>query len=616
MSHTASSSTAVLRIGSGIIVPIDILTNRGLPSLIRKRVNTGNEMKKLSLLLVSISFIVPLAFDQVARPPIDYKFRILNQDQVYEINPKKNLFQSEQTYTLENAGSENTRKIVFGVHPQLQIQAIILKNSEGGILPHKVVKTSASDFRLGSRFEVYELETETDIAPRQVLNFHIQYSLNPDAVTESPKYWGGLTVSRNASYAIWPATGNNVVFGLNYSSPFVIRIRYPEGTMTCAPGNRVSTEKNAEYLVDTYESKKPNIPTFSCAPYKKVERRSGKLSVEFFIYPHETLPEEMAGFLFSAVDLFSKHFGDNGTHDFRVATAGPYNSGFPNAENKGNCVFMMDCMLRDALKTPEGKLTYLSILFHEIFHDWNLFSLDWRGDYEEWFGEGGATFIQAWAAEIILGQDAARSVRRKTLNDFIARKGFRAQTALAKAQKTSAAERALIYSYGALVWEQLRQKLGDDVFFAGFSDFIKKNLFKEAGWPDLLRCWKTYTKINIREYLVPWIDHNAQISLALDKVETLAKSGRYDTEVIINVDSDQDYEILTSLEYKIEKDEKAISIPLRFIKKGVQTVRFASDKAPLSMILDPDYRVPRMTDDRLTWEGELFPLATERLNEH
>jgi aminopeptidase N len=263
---------------------------------------------------------------------------------------------------------------------------------------------------------------------------------------------------------------------------------------------------------------------------------------------------------------------------------------------------MTDSMLRDALKTIEGKWTYLSTLFHEIFHDWNLFSLDWRGDYEEWFGEGGATFIQAWAAEKFLGQDAARYVRQKILNDFITRKGFQAQTALDKAQKTSAAQRALIYSYGALVWEQLRQKLGDKAFFAGFSDFFKKSLFHEAGLPDLLRCWEPYAKINIQEYLSPWINHNAQISLAVEKVETLVKNGQYKTEVTIIVDSDQDYEILTSLEYKIKKDGKGISVPLRFTKKGIQTVRFAGDEAPLFVKLDPDCRVPRMTHDRLTWE--------------
>ena len=72
----------------------------------------------------------------------------------------------------------------------------------------------------------------------------------------------------------------------------------------------------------------------------------------------------------------------------------------------------------------------------------------------------------------------------------------------------------------------------------------------------------------------------------------------------MNVDSDEDYEILTSLEYKIDKIGKGVLIPLRFIKKGIQTVRFVSAKEPLFLKLDPDYRVPRMTDSGLTWEKE------------
>lgn len=539
---------------------------------------------------------------QEAPRRIDYRFRVLNQHQVYTIDPNAKLFQSEQTYTLKYAGMENTRKIVFAAHPQLQILSIVLKDTRENILAGREAKSMGSDFRLGTIFKVYELETGDEIAPDRVLRFVIQYQLNPEAVTEWPKYWASLAVSRNASHAITPASGNNIVFGLNYSSPFVIEIRYPEGNLTCAPGNRISSGKDGPYLVDTYVSKKPNIPTFSCAPYKKVERRNSKSSVEFFLYPYETLPDDTADYLFSVVDLYVRTFGDDGTRDFRVATAGPVNATALGAENKGNCIFMMDTWLRDSARTPEGKWAYVSTLFHEIFHDWNLFSLSWSGDYYEWFGEGGATFIQAWAAEKILGPDAARSVRRTILEDFISKKGFRAEKTLEKAQKESTAQRALIYKYGALVWEQLRQKLGDEAFFAGFGDFFKKHLFQDVSLDDVLRRWEPYTKINVREYLVPWINHNAQISLTVDKVETRAKYGKYETDVTMNVDSDGDYEILTSLEYKTDKGGKGVPIPLRFLKKGGQTVRFVSDKEPLFVQLDPDYRVPRITNDRLTWE--------------
>ena len=560
-------------------------------------------MKKYRLFVFGLAWIAALAYGQEAQKSINYKFRIKNQRQYYDVDPNKNVFGSEQTYTIQNTGAEKTRLIVFGLHPQLLIESLTLKDNNGQILSHGGAKPAGKDFRLGSTFTVYEAETEIDIAPGQLLDFVIRYKLSPDAVAEWPKFWWNLTISRNASFAITPAAGNNVIFGLNYRSPFVIRIRYPEGNLACVPGNRVSSEKTGGYCVETFESKTPNIPVFACAPYKKIERRSQGYSIEFFLYPHETLPEEMADQLFAAVFLYAKYFGDNGAREYRVATAGPYQATASGAENKGNCVFMMDRFLRDALKTQEGKWDYLATLFHEAFHNWNLFSLNWSGDYGEWFGEGGAAFIQAWAAEMILGPSAARSVRKTFLRNVILGKVYQVPAVLAKAEKRSRAEIALIYYYGALVWEQLRQKLGDEIFFAGFGDFLKQNMFKnETGFKDLTASWAPYTKLDIPAYLAPWIDHNARISLSVEKVETRAKDGAFITEVALNVDSDRDYEIITALEYQVDSSGPARSVPLNLVKKGIQTIRFESDKEPIFIQIDPEFRVPWMTDGKLTWE--------------
>ena len=95
--------------------------------------------------------------------------------------------------------------------------------------------------------------------------------------------------------------------------------------------------------------------------------------------------------------------------------------------------------------------------------------------------------------------------------------------------------------------------------------------------------------------------------MVIENVETRAKKGQYETEVAVNVDSDTDYEILTSLEYKTEKEGKAFSVPVRFVKKGVQSVRFESEKEPAFIQLDPEYCVPRMTNNLLTWEKGIGP---------
>jgi hypothetical protein len=539
---------------------------------------------------------------QDAIQKIDYKFRVIRQEQYYEIDPKNKLFRSDQTYTIRNSGREGTRRILFAVFPQLQIQELSLKDADGKTVSTKRRKLFAFDNLGWPCFPVFELETESDIVPNQELKFHIQYRINPDTVAQWPEFWWFLTVSQNSSYSITPRAGNNVVFGLNLSSPFVVKIKHPEEDSTCVPGNRTTIEKEGRYLIETYESKTPNIPVFSCAPYKKIERRNLKVSVEYFLYPQETLPEEMADYFFAAASLFSEYFGENGTNSYRVATAGLFQATSSNAENKGNCIFMTDEILREAQKTPGGRRTYLGMLFHEIFHNWNLFSIDWDGDYAEWFGEGGANFIMAWAVEKTLGAAAAVESRKDLLIDFIARRGFSSKTALNKARKNGDADSALIYGYGALVWEQLRQKLGDEIFFSGLGDFFKKNLFRTVTINDFFLCWEPYTKINIKEYLGPWINHNARIALSIEKAETQAKGDHYETAVTVNVDSDRDYEISTAIEFRMEKEEKGNFRPLHFMKKGIQIIKFESPKEPLFMQLDPHYLVPRIDDGKTTWK--------------
>jgi len=74
---------------------------------------------------------------------------------------------------------------------------------------------------------------------------------------------GFLTVSPKATYSVYPDGGARLMFGLNESSPFRMRIKYPQGSSTCAPGALVSSEKDAGYIIETYESQTQNIPTFS-----------------------------------------------------------------------------------------------------------------------------------------------------------------------------------------------------------------------------------------------------------------------------------------------------------------------------------------------------------------
>lgn len=532
----------------------------------------------------------------------EYRYIIVKQDQNYEIDPKNKVFKSEQTYSIRNSAKEKSNKIHFTLHPQLQVKSVVIKNAAGNEIPQLGMRHITFDAVYRRCWPTFEIETANMIEPEELLEFFIRYQLNPDAVLEQPRKFAEFTVSPLASYSVYPMGGNNVLFGLNLSSPLTMKIKYAAGNHTSAPGSRLSTEMAGSFCIDSYESKSRNIPVFTCAPYRKTERNNGELSVEFLLYPHEPAPDEIVDDLFSVVGLYRDLFGDNQTNSYRIVTTGPYQSHSGAGENKGNCIFMSDNYLQDAMKTREGKWDYVATLFHEFFHHWNLFSITWDGDCAEWFGEGGASFVQAWAAERILGHEAARFVRKAYLDTYMNFKTHEALSVLRKATKASRSEISLIYYYGALVWEQLRQKLGDEVFFKGYADFFRNNLHKTVNYDGLVACWAPYTNQDIGSYLSQWLDHNSRISMSIEQVDLKKENNRYLVNVTVNVQSDLDYELFSGLEYRTEADDRSIRIPLHFTKRGVQNLKFECSGAPRFIQLDPQYTVPVISNKNMIWE--------------
>ncbi len=112
---------------------------------------------------------------------------------------------------------------------------------------------------------------------------------------------------------------------------------------------------------------------FSCAPYKKIDRRNGDVSVEFYLYEHLEFQRGIADHVLNAIELYQKYFGPSGIYCYRIAASGVFNASpiFGGGENKGNAVFLSDDRMISMLENKDE----ISVLFHEVFHNYNLFYL-------------------------------------------------------------------------------------------------------------------------------------------------------------------------------------------------------------------------------------------------
>jgi len=182
-------------------------------------------------------------------------------------------------------------------------------------------------------------------------------------------------------------------------------------------------------------------------------------------------------------------------------------------------------------------------------------------------------------------------------------RGYDATETLETAYKNEAGspELMLIYYYGALVWEQLRQKVGDEALFAGLGDFFREYRYRTATYQDLLNCLESKTDVHVEAYLNQWIKNNARIDLAIGDVNVQEMNEFYTNEVEIVVDSDQDYELFTSIGYRTPLQDQLSIIDVHTTQKGSHKVTFESNDRPVFIQVDPACRVPQINLDNNIW---------------
>lgn len=553
---------------------------------------------------------------------LSYDFNAQRYEQSYFIDPDARLFRSSQNITIINVSEKATNKINFSLHPYLIIDQIEIINSGGQeilsnewkLVGIKKVKRIWADSEI-NEFPVYQVSSKYNFEPGQRLNVKIDYHLKDSFFQNLPKKMYELTASPTVFYAIGPFTGVNPFFGRNIAAPFKISIKHPADFYSCAPGNLINSVHEVPFATDVYESRYPNIPTFSCGKYKKITKKSDIFQLEYYLYPEQTIKEEMIDSTFKILDLYSKYFGDNGTREYRFGTVGKINTMNSGGESKGNVIFFTDFATRlnsswfanliariyqGGLSGKESQFLFLS---HEIYHNWNLFYTIWSGSLYEWFGEGGANFASAWASEKILGNGSGARARKFFIKQYIKNKGYESTRPLETVRKTGRAEKTLMYYYGAMIWEQLRRRIGDKLFFEGLSEFYQRSGFKKTTYEDLLESLQAKTRIDVEKFLNQWITENAKIKLSIKKVNINKSEKGYYTTVELIVDAKKDYNFVTDIGYKTSTDGNLNIVPIEINKKGKNIHLIETEKKPIYIQIDPNYSVPRVNLSNCDWKG-------------
>ncbi len=532
-------------------------------------------------------------------------FSVVSYDVRQRIDPEDRAFSSSQEIIIANSSEQEADRVCFLLHPDLVVDDIGLRDAAGREFALLGWEAAGTEAVFAGVLQAFDVRVGRAIGRGEEVTLRVEAHLRPEAVKGAPvpgEHVLQLVVSPEASYAVGPHTGHLAVVRGEIAAPFRLAIEHPEDQLCAAPGHRVRSEATAGAIIEVFESARPGIPTFSCAHYDKTVRTEGRTTLEFYLYPGSPFAEGMASFVFDVLELYTDQFGPGGDAPYRFATVAEQESRSFWWENKGNAIYFTDLATRRYAEDPFVQEMYTGLVAHELFHDWNLFQVSWSGRLAEWFGEGGANFIASWAGERLRGEDFAAGGRAFFLAQYDDLRGYEAAATLESASKAGPAEQALIYYYGALVWEQLRQKLGDEALLAGLRDLFDRHRLRPITYAQFVETLQARTDVPVERYLEQWIRHNARIDLSVGDVSVRQEGGGYETQVEVVIDADRDYELFTAVGFKTSTAGPMTLVPLHLDRRGQHTVAFESPAQPVFIQLDPAFRVPQINLSNNTWQ--------------
>ncbi len=339
-------------------------------------------------------------------------------DLFFKIDLAHQLFQSRQTIALVNSNA-GRKAITFLISPDLVIDKIGFADVQGS--PLAVAGWSFGQpvtyTRLSGTVTLNTVIVQftNAIAPRQVLTMQLDYHLKPGSFQSGVgRNFYGLFVSAQNQRAIGFDSGAFPVIESNGAAPFKISLMVPNSELCGIPGQLVSSENSPGFITSTYQAERPYDPAFSCATYRKEQNSLNGIGVEFYLTPDQTYSTGMGA---AALDYFQQYrqlFGDAGLSIFRFVYV-PTELEGGGAESKGNTVYLGKQNHVDVFGNFDTdasvKNKFMALVGHEEFHEWNAYYGSWSGDLAQWWTEGGANFMSAWAGEMLWGEAYGRALR-------------------------------------------------------------------------------------------------------------------------------------------------------------------------------------------------------------
>jgi len=329
------------------------------------------------------------------------------------------------------------------------------------------------------------------------------------------------------------------------------------------------------------------IGNFAAGQYINRNLRFGNYEIQFYAKPgSEGRINSYAEMMGQVLEFYSKQYGAPifGT---RLVVTQVDDDSLETYSGPG-IIFLAAKLFDSSRPVPDERLA------REVAYQWWGQTVGLKSFDDAWISQGLAEWSAFAFRESSLTGGALEAIQREEQERALT---FEQTASIARApgalDDQSAAYQSIVFHKGAMVFRMLRETMGKEKFDQLLRNFLEQYRGKNASIDDFEKLASQVGVTNLRYFFAQWIEGTGVPEFSVDYQIIRTRAGKFRTRGTVKQNLDT-LRMPVQLMLRTEGDTQTTTTR---IEGKSEDFDFESNGQPLEVVVDPNYRILRMSDE-------------------
>ena len=329
------------------------------------------------------------------------------------------------------------------------------------------------------------------------------------------------------------------------------------------------------------------IGNFAAGQYINRNLRFGNYEIQFYAKPgSEGRINGYAEMMGQVLEFYSKQYGAPG-FGTRLVVAQVDDDSLDTYSGSG-IIFLASKLFDSSRPAPDERLA------REVAYQWWGQTVGLKSFDDAWISQGLAEWSAFAFRESTLTGGALEAAQREQQERALT---FEQTASIARApgalDDQSAAYQSIVFHKGAMVFRMLRESMGKEKFDRLLHNFLEEYRGKNASIDDFEKLASRVAVEDMRYFFAQWVEGTGVPEFTIDYQIIRTRSGKFRTRGTVKQTLDT-LRMPVQLMLRTEGDNQTTTTR---IEGKSEDFDFESNGQPLEVVVDPNYRILRMSDD-------------------